>query len=205
MGTKVCVRVHVPKSPIGAVGAAAGHVQLEDNALISSLRAGSASPAVRPRLSATSTPLAASLDSSHLIPGSSRWNPPHMNLAISPSAPLSLQDVAPEQGESHVMAVGRTNQPCLPDKSRVWQCPSLSVPRKVQFSMEQLSGFWLPVRNGSCGLFFPSFTGHCWKICGSPGRRSVSVAVDACYVRVALLSRKHSLFVRRNLEICACE
>lgn len=70
MGTTVCVHMHVPKSPLGAVGAAAGHVQLEDNVLISSLRAGSASPAVR--LLATSTPLAASLDSSHLVPANSR-------------------------------------------------------------------------------------------------------------------------------------
>lgn len=70
MGTTVCVRV--PECPLGALGAAAGCVQLEDNALISSLRAGGGSRAVRPRLSVTSTLLAASLVSSHLIPANSR-------------------------------------------------------------------------------------------------------------------------------------
>lgn len=67
----LCVCMRVPKSPLGTLGAAAGHVQLEDNALISSLRAGSGSRAVRPRLSVTSTLLAASLLSSYLVPASS--------------------------------------------------------------------------------------------------------------------------------------
>lgn len=49
--------MHVPKSPLRTLWVAAGHVQLEDNALISSLRAGDAHLAVRPRLSVTSMPL----------------------------------------------------------------------------------------------------------------------------------------------------
>lgn len=64
--------VPVPECPLGTLGAAAGRVQLEDNALLSSLRAGRGSRAVRPRLSVTSTLLAVSLVSSHLVPANSR-------------------------------------------------------------------------------------------------------------------------------------
>lgn len=193
--------MHVPKSPLGTQWVAAGQVQLEDNALISSLRAGDAHPAVRPRLSVTSTPLLHPLclptwfqpipDETHCT---WTWQLVHQPLRACRIWPQS-------RGNPMRWQWARTNQTWLPDKSGVWQC--LSVPKKVQFSMEQLSGFWFLVRNGSCGLFFPAFIGHCWKICGGPAGR-LWVAQDAWCVRVAHLRRKCSLFVRGSLEICAC-
>lgn len=193
--------MHVPKSPLRTLWVAAGHVQLEDNALISSLRAGDAHLAVRPRLSVTSMPLLHPLclptwfqpipDETHYT---WTWQLVHQLLRAcriwpqSRGNPMRWQWAGQISHDCQIRV--RSGSVCQSPKksSFLWSSSQVSVTwQKWQLWVVLLCLYWALLKD-------------LWKPC----RMSVSVAQDAWCVMVAHLSRKHSLFVRGNLETCAC-
>lgn len=97
--------------------------------------------AVRPRLSVTSTPLPASLVSSHLVPANSRGDPLHMSLAISPSTLWAFRIWPQSRGNPmQWQQAEQINHDC---QIRVGSGSVCQSPKKSSFlwSSSQVSGY----------------------------------------------------------------
>lgn len=194
--------MHVPKCPLGALGVAAGRVQLEDNALISSPWAGKAGSAIRPRLSVPSTLFLSPLptwfqpipDDTHCMWTWQLVHQPRWACRICPQSRGNAMwwQWAEQISPACQIKVGSGSICQSPQNTPVFYGAALRF--LVTCQKWQLLWVILP-------FLYWALLKDLWKPC----KASMSVAQDAWCVRMALLSRKHSLFVRGNLEISACE